>query len=92
MTFGLKVPFNIISFTDKTEGIYHNRGEEEEEINSLVTTGSLFDNDRNSLFIRNSANTPTKDQENEFDDLTTILMMKQVKMKTFLHRPTRVYK
>ena len=28
----------------------------------------LFKNDKNSLFIRNSANTPTKDQENEFDD------------------------
>ena len=40
----------------------------EEEINTLVTTGLLLKNDKNSLFIRNSANTPTKDQENEFDD------------------------
>ena len=28
----------------------------------------LFKNDKNSLFIRKSANTPTNDQENEFDD------------------------
>ena len=27
----------------------------------------LFKNDKNSLFIRNLANTPTKDQENELD-------------------------
>ena len=40
----------------------------EEEIDTLVTTGLLFKNDRNLLFIRNSANTPTKDQENKFDD------------------------
>ena len=39
----------------------------EEEINTLVTTGLLFKNDKNSLFIRNSANTPTRDQENQFD-------------------------
>ena len=39
----------------------------EEEINTLVTTGLLFKNDRNSLFIRNLTNTPTKDQENQFD-------------------------
>ena len=39
----------------------------EEEINTLVTTGLLFKNDKNSFFIRNSANTPTKDQENEFN-------------------------
>ena len=41
----------------------------EEEINTLVSTGLLFKNGRNSHFIRNSANTPRKDQENEFDDL-----------------------
>ena len=63
----------------------------EEEINTLVTTGLLFKNDRNSLFIRNLTNTPTKDQENQFDSLTTILMMKQVKMKIVLHR-RREYK
>ena len=40
----------------------------EKEINTLVTTGHLFKNDKNSLFIRNSPNTQTKDQENEFDD------------------------
>ena len=40
----------------------------EKEINTLVTTGLIFKNDRNSLFIRNSANTLTKNQENEFDD------------------------
>ena len=39
----------------------------EEEINNLVTTGLLFKNNKNPLFIRNSANTPTKDQENQFD-------------------------
>ena len=39
----------------------------EEEINTSVTSGLLFKNDKNSLFIRNSANTLTKDQENEFD-------------------------
>ena len=39
----------------------------EEEIKTLVTTGLLFKNDKNSLFIRNFANTPTKDQENQFD-------------------------
>ena len=39
----------------------------EEEISTLVTTGLLFKNDKNSLFIRNSANKPTKDQKNEFD-------------------------
>ena len=39
----------------------------EEEINTLVTTGLLFKNDRNTLFIRNLTNTPTKDQENQFD-------------------------
>ena len=38
----------------------------EEEIKTLVTTGLLFKNDKNSLFIRNLANTPTKDQENQF--------------------------
>lgn len=41
----------------------------EEDINTLVTTGLLFKNDRNSLFIRNLANTQTKNQENLFDDL-----------------------
>ena len=40
----------------------------EEVINTLVTTELLFENYRNSLFIWNSANTPTKDQENKFDD------------------------
>lgn len=35
-------------------------------LNCLITT--LFKNDQNSVFYRNSANTPTKDQENEFDD------------------------
>ena len=40
----------------------------EEEIDTLVTTGLLFQNDRNLLFIGNSANTPKKDQENKFDD------------------------
>ena len=40
----------------------------EEEINSLVNTGLSFKDDRNSIFIKNSANAPTKDQENEFDD------------------------
>ena len=39
----------------------------EEEISTLVTTGLLFKNDKNSLFIRNSANKPTKDQKNQFD-------------------------
>ena len=39
-----------------------------EEIGTLVSTGLLFKKDRNLLFIRNSANTPTKDQENKFDD------------------------
>ena len=39
----------------------------EEEINTLVIMGVLFKIDKNSLFIRNSTNTPTKDQENEFD-------------------------
>ena len=29
--------------------------------------GLLIKNGKNSLFIRNSANTPTKDQENQFD-------------------------
>ena len=41
----------------------------EEDINTLLTTGLLFKNDRNSLFIRNLANTQTKNQENLFDDL-----------------------
>lgn len=41
----------------------------DEDINTLVTTGLLFKNDRNSLFIRNLANTQTKNQENLFDDL-----------------------
>ena len=40
----------------------------EEEINILVNTGLLFKDDRNSIFIKNSTNTPTKDQENEFED------------------------
>ena len=40
----------------------------EEEIDTLVIIGLLFKNDRNLLFIRNSANTPTKDHENKFDD------------------------
>ena len=39
-----------------------------EEIDTIVTTGFLFKNDRNLLFIRNSTNAPTKDQENKFDD------------------------
>ena len=39
----------------------------EEEVSTLVTTGLLFKNDKNSLFIRNSANKPTKDQKNQFD-------------------------
>ena len=39
-----------------------------EEIDTIVTTGFLFKNGRNLLFIRNSANAPTKDQENKFDD------------------------
>ena len=39
----------------------------EEEINTLVTSGLLFKNDKKSLFIRNSVNTPTKDQGNQFD-------------------------
>ena len=42
----------------------------EEEINILVTTGLLFKNDKNSLFIRNSAR--IIDQENEFDDFDHI--------------------
>ena len=37
----------------------------EEEINTLVSTGPLFKNDKNSLFFKNLANMPTKDQENE---------------------------
>lgn len=41
----------------------------DEDINTLVTTGLFFKNDRNSLFIRNLANTQTKNQENLFDDL-----------------------
>lgn len=41
----------------------------DEDINTLVITGLLFKNDRNSLFIRNLANTQTKNQENLFDDL-----------------------
>ena len=40
----------------------------EEEINTLVTTGLIFSDDGNSLIIKNSASTTTKDQENEFDD------------------------
>ena len=39
----------------------------EEKMNTLVTMGLLFKNDKKSLFIRNSVNIPTKDQGNQFD-------------------------
>ena len=45
----------------------------EEEINTLVTT----------LFIRNLLNKPTKDKKMNMMILTTISIMKQVKMKLF---------
>ena len=61
-----------------------------EEINTLGTTGLLFENYKNSLFIRNSANTPTKVKKMNLMLLTTILMMKQVKMKMVLQRSRKV--
>ena len=61
-----------------------------EEINTLGTTGLLFENYKNSLFIRISANTPTKVQKMNLMLLTTILMMKQVKMKMVLQRSRKV--
>ena len=54
----------------------------EEEINTLVTTGLLFKNDKNSE-IRQMHQQTTKIII--LIVLTTILMMKQVKMKIFLH-------